>query len=372
MGKLRKAGIASIFVLILLSGFMLVSPNMISGQSQPAWKVDSTPEEISDEEKAILEELFTLSQEIEEMSREEKELTGEAEQLEGQISELQERIKDRQDNYDKQLKVLERVLASYQKRGPATFLETVLSSENLTDFLRSINIIRELSHNTGKLLDSLEQEKTALLAEKENLKAHMEQVENKRTALKDALAEKLRLKQEQEKYLSSLKEEQEHYRQQLESVEREWDELKGLFSQIVDEFGKIIQEGNLSLNDFDLSFDLFSVKGTITEEKINDILEQHSGLPKMVFDFSPGQVGIEIPDKHLTLTGTFTVMGKSSLKFEVSEGTFYGMKLEPESIEELFKDGALLIDLKELAGDITLKSVEVMDGTMEFRVNPFF
>mgnify|MGYP000891211682 CR=1 FL=1 len=372
MGKFKKAGIASIFVLILLFGFMLVSPNIISGQSQPARKVDRTPEETPDEEKAILEELFTLSQEIEEMSREEKELAGEAQRLEGRIAELQEGIKDRQDNYDKQLKVLERVLASYQRRGPASFLETVLGSESLTDFLRSINIIRELSHNTGELLDSLEKEKAALLSEKENLKAHMEQVENKRTALKDTLAEKLRLKQEQEEYLSSLKEEQEHYREQLESVEREWEEIKVLFPQIVDEFGKLIQEGNLSLNDFDLSFDLFSVKGTITEEKINGVLERHSGLPKMVFDFSPGQVGIEIPDKHLTLTGTFTVMDKSSLKFEVSEGTFYGMKLETESIEELFKNGYLLIDLKELAGDITLKSVEMMDGTMEFMVNPFF
>ena len=49
------------------------------------------------------------------------------------------------------------------------------------------------------------------------------------------------------------------------------------------------------------------------------------------------------------------------------------MPLESASIEELFRNGDLIIDIKDLAGDklifdISLKSIKIMDGYLDFEV----
>ena len=105
---------------------------------------------------------------------------------------------------------------------------------------------------------------------------------------------------------------------------------------------------------------------------MNGIIEKDKKLPKMIFDIRPEVIQIEIPDKHLLLSGTIVIESGSAIRFNVTDGTFYEMKLEKPSIEELFRDGYLVIDFKELIGDITLKQVNMKDGFIEFKVSPFF
>jgi len=83
-------------------------------------------------------------------------------------------------------------------------------------------------------------------------------------------------------------------------------------------------------------------------------------------------VEVEVPEKHLKLTGTFSIEGKSALKFIVEEGSFYEMPLESVSIEELFKNGYLSIDFSNYVDNITLESIEISEGYMEFKIRPFF
>ena len=211
-----------------------------------------------------------------------------------------------------------------------------------------------------------------MISEREALESNKTLLENKGLELQDALAQKLQLKQEQEAYLDSLRDEREHYQDQLNQIDALWGEIKVLFSGLSKEFSRIVREADLSLEDFNLRFDFLSVKGSITEEKINEIIEKDAKLPKMIFDFTPERAQIEIPEKHLLLWGTFGIESASAIKFDVTGGTFYGLQLEKASIEELFRDGYLIIDFSELVGSITLKSAEMKDGFIEFTVDPFF
>jgi hypothetical protein len=152
-----------------------------------------------------------------------------------------------------------------------------------------------------------------------------------------------------------------------------WDEIKIVFSDIVGDFGKIVKGGSFPQKALNLKFNLPVVKGTIHEETFNDIFKKNSNLPEMIFHFYEDKIKIEVPEKHLVLDGTFIIQGKSVLKLKVKEGSFYGMPLESASIEELFRNGDLIIDIKDLAGDklifdISLKSIKIMDGYLDFEV----
>jgi hypothetical protein len=134
-------------------------------------------------------------------------------------------------------------------------------------------------------------------------------------------------------------------------------------------------EGEFPLKDLNLEIGLFTVQGTVYEDVLNEVLKGNKTLSGVEFHFFKDRVDIEVPEKHLVLKGVFSVEDKSVLKFEVSEGSFYDMPLEPESINELFRNGYLLIDFKELIGDyidITLESIEMEEGSLRFQFKPDF
>lgn len=368
MTKLKKF----MTVLILISSFTFLFIAAVSGQTDLVTSTQQNLEDISNEEKAVLEELFFLSQEIDEMNRRAEELSKESETIAEEITVMEADISKRQENYDIQLEILEKVMVSYQKNGMTSYLETLLSAQNLTDFIKRLNVIQELSRNTGDMLNSMEEEKAVLIAEREKLISNKAQMEKNMAELSDAITQKMRLKQDQEEYLNSLSEEKEYYRDQLNKLDQSWSEVKDLFSNIATEFSRVFNESDLTADDFNLELEFLSVKGSITDHRMNEIIEKNKKLPKMIFDINTEVIQIEIPEKHLSLSGSIVIESGSAIRFNVTDGTFYDMKLEKPSIEELFRDGYLVIDFKELIGDITLKSVELKDGFIEFKVSPFF
>lgn len=368
MAKLKKF----MTVLILISSFTFLFIAAVSGQTDLVTSTQQNLEDISNEEKAVLEELFFLSQEIDEMNRRAEELSKESEAIAVEIAVMEADISKRQENYDIQLEILEKVMVSYQKNGMTSYLETLLSAQNLTDFIKRLNVIQELSRNTGEMLNSMEEEKAVLIAEREKLISNKALLEKNRAELSEAITQKMKLKQDQEDYLNSLSEEKEYYRDQLNKLDQSWSEVKELFSNIATEFSRVFNESDLTVDDFNLELEFLSVKGSITDHRMNEIIEKDKKLPKMIFDINTEVIQIEIPEKHLSLSGSIVIESGSAIRFNVTDGTFYDMKLEKPSIEELFRDGYLVIDFKELIGDITLKSVELKDGFIEFKVSPFF
>lgn len=372
MSKQKHSGF--IFMLIFVFTFSIIGlRNRVSADVKPIEEVQNKLKGISEKERNVLDNLFKLTQEMEDMEREEAKANSEIGTLQQEMKGLESKIEKQQKDYDEKLKVLEMVLVSYQRSGPASYLETLLKAENLTSFIRSINIIRDFSRNVGELLDSVDEGKKKLAEEKNKLTDKISIIDNKKKVLQESLDKKRKLKEEQQAYLDSFNEDKAHYEAQLKGLEQMWKEIKVLFSDIVKDFRRIVQDGYFPQSKLNLSFKFPIIKGALYEETFNDVIKSHSNLPNMVFHFHQDKVVIEVPDKHLILEGKFVIQGKTAFKLKVDKGSFYGIPLEASSIEELFKNGDLLIDIKDLAGerltfDISLQSIKMKEGYLEFEV----
>lgn len=370
MAKLLKKSLFLIFTMSIAFVFMIISSNQMTGQAQPMGDVQNKLEGISDEKKAVLKDLFTISQEIDEADRQQEEITGEIDTMQREMDGLKNEIEDKQEAYDKRLGILKQVLVGYERGGPASYLKAIFSAKDLASFIRSISIIRDLTRDTGKLLDSIEEGKSEIKAEREKLSEDIALLDGKRTELKKSLDKKRQLKEGLESQLDSLEGESEYYREQLVNLQQMWDDIKVLFSESAGEFTRIAGEGKIPLEDLNLSLDLPDVGGTIYENTFNDIIKDNFRLSKMVFHFHKEKTEIEVPDKNLSLTGTFSIEGKNALKFQVKEGSFYGMPLTDSSIEELFRDGNFTMDFGSLLGNMSLESIDVQEGYMKFKIRP--
>jgi peptidoglycan hydrolase CwlO-like protein len=370
IGKLIITALVFALITVLM-------PMQASGEVAPISELEDKLEGISEEERAVLEELFTLQQEIDALEQEEDKINGEIEDLQAQIEELGEEIDKKQEEYDLQLDILRQVLVQYQRGGPASHLEILLKADSLSEFIKSLNILKDMSHNVNDLLASLEEGKQALQEERSRLNDKTVQQEKKKEELLENLHTKQRLQQEQETYLASLQEDREYYEEQLGNVKQVWADCRTLFAGMVEEITGIIGSGYFTAEDLNIEYGFFTIHGHLKEETFNRIISENSALLQTVFHFEENQVIIEVPEKRLVLTGNFVIAGESAIQFEVETGTFYDMPLEDSAVKELFQNGPLLIDFKSIAGDMVIinfkiNEVESKDGTLDFIIMPQF
>ena len=364
MFKYHKIKSLIIFCIAITLALVILSTSA-AGQADPFSEIKEKLSGISDKEKEILQKLFTLAQEIELMETEEKELASGVDTINGEIKSLETAIAEGELAYEKKRSSLEQVLKSYQRMGPGSYVEIILDSDNLNTFLQRVNILQDLTRNTGELLDQLEASGEMLSKEKAALSEKLVLIKEKQEQSRKALVKKVKLKHEAEEYLASLKGEKEHYQEQLNGIQIMWGELKPLFADAAKEFSRIIEEGSLPADALRITFSFIDIKGAIDDKVINEVVTKQSKLPKMIFAFHPGKVEISLPDKQLVLSGTFIIVEGHILKFQAQEGSFFGMPLASGSIEELFREGDLVLNLEPLLAGNVIHSIEIKEGYLE-------
>lgn len=220
------------------------------------------------------------------------------------------------------------------------------------------------------MVEQLQQSKEKQAADKTKLTGELTALKGRQVQFDEFLAKEKRLKQDLEDYLASLSAERDNYQKYLADLQNKWGELKPLFSNAVKDFSRLIEEGKLPPDSFKLTANFLSIKGSITDKALNEVIAGAPGFPQILFSFAQGNVEMKMPDKNLVLDGTFVVHEGNALKLQVKEGSFYGIPLETGAVQELFRDGDLVINLKSLLGGYTLNSVETMNGYLQFSISP--
>jgi len=366
-GKKLRIGIGYSLMIIFI--VIIIASSTLLGQADETTEVKEKLNIITEEEKEILQNLFILSQEIELMEKEEVELSKEIDIIREDITKLEALIKEEENNYKSKESFLKEVLKNYQRRGPGSYLEILLDSESITTFIRKLNILRDLTRNTGKLLESLEENKLKLEAEKKKLDGKLNLVEGKKIAMEEAIINKIKLKEELETYLSSLESERAYYEEYSNRIQELWKEFKPLFAKTSKEFTKIIREESIPSEALNLTISFTKIKASIKDETFNNILKEWPSLSNMTVKFNTEEAKIVLYD-NLVLKGIFVIREENVLLFEVQEGSFYGLPLEARVLEELFKDNEIVLDLRPLLGKNVLNAIEIKDGSLELTVKP--
>lgn len=328
--------------------------------------------ELSDEEKEILEELFLVLQDIMEMEEKEKSILVVMEALKNNIYDIEDRIENETNKYESNLNIMEEVLKSYQRNGSTSYLELILSSDSLGTLLKRINAIRDISRNTENLLNKIEEGKEKLVQEKKNLNNTLENYEVIQKELKDALDKKFALRDDLERRLSSLKEEQSKYEDYLNRLEMSFHEIKPVFSETINTFVKMIEDGNLPEDVINITITLPNIKGVIYEEDLRNILKAYAFPTDFDLVFTKDKLELYMPKLNLYMAGAFEIVDPQTIKLKVLDGKYMGLRLEQASIEELFKNGYLIMNFKSLLEKNKIKSVEIKDKSLELYITPVF
>jgi peptidoglycan hydrolase CwlO-like protein len=357
-----------IFLTILMLINIIFTSSTIMAEKDSIVEIEDTLLDISEKERKTLESLFIQTQEIEELERERERNILDIKNMKVEIEDLDALIQKETINYEKRLNLLKQILRSYQRMGPGSYIEIILEAENVRNLLRRINTLRDLTKNTGELLDSIDQIKNKLMKEKSNLDEKLNLLEEKENQLVKIIEKGRKKVQELERHLASLEGDREYYQERLDGIIKLMDELESLIKDITKEFANIIKEGDLPEENVKLRLTREGMKGIIEEDAFNNIVQSNENLPEMIFHFQQDLVKVEFPQNNLVLLGSFVIVDEQTIKYQIEEGSFYGLVLKKETIDQLFKDSDLIFNLEPLLWKNTIEDVKIMEGYMELSV----
>ena len=177
-------------------------------------------EEITTEKSEALTVVENLNTQISSYESEIEELAEQISSLETQIQEAEQKIKEDEEKYQKDQEALNERLVTIYENGEISYLDVLLSSSSLTDFISSYYIVSELTTYDTEMLEKLEAEKQQIENEKVEMEANQEKVktakktqEAKQSALKVAKSEK-------EQHVSELSEEEQKTQEVIEELEQ--------------------------------------------------------------------------------------------------------------------------------------------------------
>ena len=191
-------------------------------------KVDSQIKEAQEKQEQLEAEKSETMKTVESLITQISSVQKEVDELESKISDLQTEISSRErdieqkeEEYNEQEKLLDARIVALYKSGDTSYLDVLLTSSSITDFLAKYYMAEELINYDKELMQSIKQqkadietEKTQLEADKKELDTSLAQTEQKKTSLKS-------LKNGKEDYVAQLTAEEKEVQEEIEELEEE-------------------------------------------------------------------------------------------------------------------------------------------------------
>lgn len=213
-------------IAILLLLIMLITPLTVSADKLTDYKNEQkeTEDELNDvlsQKSALMKEINKLSNSIADNEDRLVEIKAELKKLEKEITQLNKELKAAEERFTTQENSLKEKIVMDYEMGEISYLDVLLNSTGILDFLSNYYLISEIMQKDNELLDNIEQQKQKIAADKEKVEEKQKEVKTQKSqqeAINTLLVSQKAEKQDKISYLS--KEEKE-----LQDKIDEYDEL---------------------------------------------------------------------------------------------------------------------------------------------------
>jgi len=219
----KKITVVLILIIMLLVP-ITVSADKISEYEQKQEEAENELKDVKDNKSALMKEIQSLSDSIADNEDKIAEINGELVSLNKEIKELKQNLKETEEKFLDQEEALKKKIALDYEMGEVTYLDVLLNSNGILDFLSNYYLISEIMQKDNELLDTIETQK--------------EKIENDKSKLEEKQKEVKRQKAKQEKTKVLLANQKTEKQRKVTSLSTEEKELQ----KKIDEYDELIRE----------------------------------------------------------------------------------------------------------------------------------
>lgn len=174
--------------------------------------------DIKEEKSDTLNQVETLMGQISDYQSDIDDLDSQISDLQTKIKNAESEIKKDEEEYKKKQSALDERLVTMYENGDISYLDVLLSSSSLTDFISSYYIVSELTTYDTEMIKQVEEEKQKIENEKSELETSKTSLDDAKKT-KEAKASALKVaKQEKEEKASQLSSEEKSTQKEIEEM----------------------------------------------------------------------------------------------------------------------------------------------------------
>lgn len=257
--------------------------NELNEQKQ---QIDEKLEETNTKLEYVQEELTDSLLKVQEIEDKVLEYEKEVNELGTQMDELQNSIDVQTNNliiasqdYEKLKKILLNRLVTIYETGNTTYLDVLLKSKDLTDFISRYYVIEEITEYDNTLINQVKNQK-------DNIEQTKQKLENEQAEIKIVKAKKEQttvvlnnMKTMQESYVTKLSDAEKKIQEQITAYKKEQAEVEAKIAEITNTIVPNIQyTGGEMLWPVAASGTVITSQFGMREHPIQGIVKQHTGL----------------------------------------------------------------------------------------------
>ena len=227
--------IISIILAFIICSFSILSSvyaenvtELQTKQEELQNQINTTNEELQVVQTELsnnLEQVAKLDEKIANSQKELDELNAKIEELQNQINEVTGKLEILEEQYENQKELLEKRLVEMYKAGDIQYLEVILSSKSISEFLSNYFLITELASYDTSFLERVEVQKNQIELQKKRLdKAKEESSTMKQNQIRTARILE-NTKTIRENYISKLSDQEKEIQKQLEEYNTQYNQL---------------------------------------------------------------------------------------------------------------------------------------------------
>ncbi len=289
-------------------------------QNQIDDKIDETEgkiKELEEQKSATLKEVESLITQISEYETEIDNLQEKIDALQSQIDTAEKSIKEKEAQYVKEKELLDERLLTMCENGETKYLDVLLGSASIIDFISKYNTITELVESDIELLESIDQQKKEIEGEKAKLESDKKELDTAQASVEAKQSELKTAKAKKDKQVKKLSAEEKEAQEELEKFEKDKKEIAAELKKIAEQEKN---NGNNIAGKPSMSGYIFPVQG-LSKSNINN----------KTYPSYAGHTGVDV---------NINVIGKSVVA--VKDGTVEISRAIPGSINNYDSNGNVI------------------------------
>ena len=229
MKKLFEKIIGGVIVIMLLfhfNGIVLADEikDLQNKQSDTSEKIDEAKQQkqqVSQEKNETQKQVDNLNNQISDYESQIGDLDLKITNLNTQIEDSQNKITQKQEDYKKEKELLEKRLIATYEAGKTSYLDVLLSSESLTDFISTYYYVTEIAKNDLELMEKIKKEEEEIKTAKETLETSKKELSDSKSKKESMSVQLQTAKNEKSKYVAQLSKEEQDIQEEIDQLTRD-------------------------------------------------------------------------------------------------------------------------------------------------------
>lgn len=229
---MKKKIVASILAILLISfSFTNIFAASNDEKSKVQNQIDNKKEElqdVKDEKSGVLSEIDKLNTSIASTEKEISDLNDKITELTSSISDKTKEIENKEEEFEEKDKLLQDRLVALYEAGDTTYLDMLLTSGSITDFISSYYLVEQLTKCDTEVLNAIENTKKEIEDDKKELENKKQEIDKTKSQIAEK-NEKLKSdKNTKQAKVNNLTEEQKELEGELAAYNAKMNEIEAI------------------------------------------------------------------------------------------------------------------------------------------------